>query len=85
MAEITEEAKRVLRALSERASDGYTVISRTGVTRDQFEAAVKELRSLGLIGVEGECHGEQLLKAYFYVPPNAQGAAEYYLGNLRLA
>lgn len=81
---LTEEEKKVLRVLTQRASDGYTVLSRTGLTRDQLQAAVGSLVDRGLVGIQGEAYGEQLFKAFLYVPPAAQGKAEYYLANLNV-
>ena len=79
---ISEEAKKVLRALTERASDGYTVLSRTGLNATQLEEAVQNLLDLGLVGVQGEPHGDDIGRVYLWVPPDAQGRADYLLGKL---
>jgi hypothetical protein len=80
--ELTPEEKRVLNALSERAGDGYSLLSRTGLNLDQLESATQKLIDLRLIAVEGEIHGDRIGKAYLWVPPEAQGKVEYLLGKL---
>ena len=80
--ELTEEQKKVLSALTERASDGYTLLSRTGLTSQQLETAVQPLIEMRLIGVEGDIHGDDVDRAYFWVPPDSQGRAEYLIGKL---
>ena len=80
--ELTEEQKKVLNALTERASDGYTLLSRTGLTAQQLETAIQPLLEMHLVGVDGDMHGEDVGRAYFWVPPDAQGKAEYLIGKL---
>ncbi len=79
---LAPDEKKVLRALTKEASFGYTLLSRTGLTTDQLQAAVGNLVDRGLVGIQGEGYGEQFLKAFLYVPPAAQGKAEYYLADL---
>jgi DNA-binding MarR family transcriptional regulator len=80
--DLSEDQKKVLTALSERASDGYTLINRTGLTIDQLEKAIQELLERQLVSVQGDIHGEQLGRAYLWVPPDAQGKADYLLGKM---
>ncbi len=80
--ELSEPEKQVLRALAERASDGYTLLSRTRLTLDELEPVIKKLVDMGLVAVKGETSGEQLGGSYFWVPPNAQSKADYLLGKL---
>jgi len=80
--ELSQDAKKVLRALTERASDGYSLISRTGLTMAELAPAVRSLIDMGLIAIQGEPRGEEIAKAYLWVPPDAQGKADYFLGKL---
>jgi hypothetical protein len=44
--------------------------------------AIEQLLELRLVAVEGDIHGEDIGRAYFWVPPDAQGKADYLLGKL---
>ncbi len=81
---LSEEAKKVLRALSERACDGFTLRARTGLGMDQLETAVHSLMDMGVVAVQGDANGEQFGRAYFWVPPDLQGKADYLLGKFAL-
>lgn len=85
MPTLTDDSKKVLAALIERASEGFDLAKRTGLKGDVLEAALKGLLQEGLIDVQGEPYGDSLLSSYFWVPPQAQGKAAFYLGNLNVA
>lgn len=80
--ELTEKQKKVLSALTERASDGYTLVNRTGLTVEELATEIQPLLEMRLVGIQGDIHGEEVGRAYFWVPPDAQGKAEYLIGKL---
>ena len=82
---LSDDAKKVLAALSERASEGFDLSKRTGLKRDQLETAIRSLMEERLISVQGEPYGESLLKSYFWIPPQVQGKAAFYLGALTVS
>jgi hypothetical protein len=84
MAQLSAEAQRVLRALAERAMDGYALMAVTGLKQNEVETAVTSLLDLGLIRVEGTLQAEEFGKAYLWVPPSVQGKADFLLGKLAL-
>jgi hypothetical protein len=77
---LTEDALKVLQPLRERAMDGYSLRSRTGLTPDQLAQALLELRSQDLIIIKGELIPDRIGEAYVYVPPDALGYADVLLG-----
>ena len=60
--ELTEEARRVLEAVRERAADGYVVMTRAHVDSKVLATALAELQSRGAVSVKGDpsadCVGE---------------------------
>jgi len=83
-AQLSEEAKKVLRAVADRAMDGYTLMRMTGLEQAQAEAALGTLLDNGLVRVEGALHGDEFGKAYLWVPPSVQGKVDYVLGKFAL-
>lgn len=77
---LSEQALRLLREITREQSDGYTLMSRSGLKGSDFEKAVGELRDHSLIEVKGDISGERLGESVFYVPLNAQGRADFLLG-----
>lgn len=77
---LSEQAVRLLREIARESSDGYTLMSRTGVGGSDFEKAVNELRAQSLVEVKGAISGERLGESFFYVPIEAQGRANFFLG-----
>jgi hypothetical protein len=82
---LSENALKVLQPLRERAMDGYSLQSRTGLTPDELATALQELRSQELIIVKGELIPDRIGDAYCYVPPDALGYADVLLGRIRSA
>jgi hypothetical protein len=79
----SESAVRLLREVVREAGDGYTLMHRTGLKRDEFQKAVGELLKYTLVEVKGDTSLERVGESYFYVPLTAQGRAEFFLGGLR--
>jgi hypothetical protein len=82
MQEISANGKKILRLLTQQAMEGYSLMSRTGLKQDELQTAVDELLNRSLISIKGAPSGDELGKAYLWVPPNVQGRAEYLLGEL---
>jgi len=82
---LSEQSVRLLREIAREAGDGYTLMSRAGLNKTDFEKAVGELRAPLLIEVKGDVSGARLGESYFYVPLNAQGRVDYLLGRTRSA
>jgi hypothetical protein len=68
------QALRVLDVLSEQASDGYTVMSKAGLTADQLVQALKEIPT-DLLIIKGELIPDRVGEAYLVLPPNARAYA----------
>jgi hypothetical protein len=68
---IGDEARRVLKVVSSRASTGFAVMSKTGLQEDELVKAVSELQQHDLIEVKGGTPND-LGDAYIYVPPAAR-------------
>ena len=62
---LSQPALRVLAAVCESDSDGYTLLSRSGLKLDDFIVAVQNLFELGLLKVRGELQPGRILEAYF--------------------
>jgi hypothetical protein len=73
---LTPNALKVLDAPRERAADGYTVMSRTGLKADELSAALKEIPE-SLLMIKGELSPDRVGEAYLAIPPNAQKYAEF--------
>jgi hypothetical protein len=67
-------ALRVLAALSEQASDGYTVMSKASLSPEALVAALKEIPP-DLLTVKGELIPDRIGEAYLVLPPNARAYA----------
>lgn len=73
-------AQTALRVLTEQATDGYNLMSKTGQNAAQLVAALGELRERGLVVVKGELNERSVGDAYIVVMPSEQGRAMYMLG-----
>ena len=80
---LSDEAIKVLRVVRERNTDGYTIMSKTGLDAKQLEVAVLSLLQAGLISIEGEPFEKKIGEAYLWVPLDAKGYADLILGPLR--
>ncbi len=80
---LTDTATRVLSALRESAMDGYTLLSKSGVSTTELSAAARELLGRGAIEIRGDVNPERVRESYMYVPPNAIGYVDYLLGRIR--
>ncbi len=76
---LSDNAVRALRVLTEQASDGYTLMSRTGLTADQLVTALTELRSHELVVVKGDLMPHAVGDVYAAVMPDAQGRAAFFV------
>ena len=72
---LSDEASRVVDALLESASDGYTVMSMTGLTPEELTEAVKLLNDSGICDVKGDISIERIGEAYLYLSTYAQELA----------
>ena len=68
------EALRVLDVLGEQACDGYTAMSRAGLTPQQLVDALKEIPT-DLVTVKGELIPDRVGDAYLVLQPNARAYA----------
>ena len=77
---LSEQAMKLLSEITRESGDGYTLMSRTGLNRADFQAAVKQLQEQGVIEVKGDTSVKRVGEAYFYVPLPAQGKVDVLLG-----
>lgn len=70
--QLGENAKLVLRAVTERDMDGYTLARQTRLNEAALEEAVRELTANELLRVKGEATGSRLLEAWFQAAPGAK-------------
>lgn len=68
------EALRVLDVLGEEAADGYTVMSKAGLTPEQLVSALKEIPP-SLVMVKGQLIPDRVGDAYLVLPSNARAYA----------
>lgn len=80
---LSDEALKVLRALRERALDGYSLMSKTGLDRTKLYEGIRELVGLDLVNLKGDLNPELIGEAYLVVPPSVFGYADMLLGQLR--
>ncbi len=74
---LSKAAKDVLREVSGRPMDGYTLLARTGLNQQGLGEVAYELTDRSLIKVEGKTQPEAIGEAYFWVPPSAKGEAKF--------
>jgi len=68
------EALRVLDVLGAEAADGYTVMSKAGLTPEQLVSALKEIPT-NLVIVKGELIPDRVGDAYLVLPSNVRAYA----------
>lgn len=73
---MTKDAQSVLRIVSQKAADGYTIQSRTGLNADQLVGALQELISSALVQIEGDLNPSAIGGSYIWVPTDKKGDAE---------
>jgi hypothetical protein len=71
--QIPDEVLNVLRAVRERQLDGYSLLSRTGLTREKLTDALQKLVDRGLVSVKGELRPDSVGETLVAVPPDAMG------------
>ncbi len=74
---------RVLRAVRDRALDGYSLLSKTGLAPVQLVDALVALQSKGLVIVKGELAPNAVGDSIIAVPPDAIGDVDNLLGLIR--
>jgi hypothetical protein len=67
---------RILDALLEQAMEGYSLLSKTGLSNEEALKAIEYLKSRDLLAMEGEMNADSIRRAYFYVPTGAKGTAK---------
>jgi hypothetical protein len=81
--QLSDPALRVLEVLLEKAMDGYTVLSRTGLDVGTLAEALRDLKAESLIDMKGDLSPDRVGEAYIWVPPNAKSYANLLLTQLR--
>lgn len=71
----------MLRLLREKDSDGYTLVRRSGLQRQEVEQALGLLLDKGLVRSQGNASAG-FESAYFWVTPEARGIADYVTGRV---
>jgi hypothetical protein len=69
-----EKAGLVLRLVSDRDMDGYTLASKSGLQPGDLQAAVQALVSMGLLRVKGDTSLPKLMDSWFQAPAGALGS-----------
>lgn len=76
---LSDEALKVLRAARERALDGYSLMSKTGLDADRLYTAIRELVEEDLVSMRGDLNPQLIGDVYLVVPPQAFGYADLLL------
>ena len=76
---LSDDALKVLRAARERALDGYSLMSKTGLDQDKLYAAVRELVEEELVSMRGVLTPALIGDVYLVVPPQVFGYADLLL------
>jgi predicted transcriptional regulator len=82
---LDDDSAAVLRALRERAMDGYTLLSKTSLDPEKLNKALQELQSAGIVMVKGELSANNVGDAYLYVPTDQKGYVDMLIGNFRFS
>jgi hypothetical protein len=80
---LSEDALKVLRVARERALDGYSLMSKTGLDPQKLYAALRELVDEDLVSMRGDLTPDLIGDVYLVVPPTAFAYADLLLGDLR--
>jgi hypothetical protein len=81
---MSDDALKILRALRERALDGYSLMSKTGLGPQKLYEGVRELVAENVVNLKGDLNPDLIGEAYLVVPPTAFGYADLLLGQFRL-
>ncbi len=71
--QVPDEVLSVLRAVREQQLDGYRLLSRTGLNREQLTGVLQKLADRGLVSVKGELRPDWIGDALVAVPTDALG------------
>lgn len=77
---LSEDAFKILRPLRERAMDGYSLMSRTGLDQQKLYEGIRELVTLDVVKLKGDLNPEFIGEAYLAVPPTVFGYVDMLLG-----
>ena len=77
--QLSEASMKVLRLLQTVAMDGYTIMSKSRLGKEDLAKALSELTQDELVEVKGEPEGPAVGEAYVWVPPDARGRVDYIL------
>jgi hypothetical protein len=80
---LSDDALKVLRAARDRALDGYSLMSKTGLDPQKLYMAIRELVDEDLVSMRGDLNPDLIGDVYLVVPPTAFGYADLLLGDLR--
>ena len=75
--QLSENAMKVLRLLRNSAMDGYTVMAKTKLTKEDLSQVIRELTSSSLIGIKGDLESPAVGEAYLWVPPDTQKYVDF--------
>jgi hypothetical protein len=64
-----ENARLVIHFVQERDMDGYTLMSKSGLSLDALQGAVRYLLAMGRLRVKGETQGPRLAESWFQAIP----------------
>lgn len=78
-------ALKVLQVIRERATDGYTVMTRAGVKPEELSKALMELHDRGCVSIKGDPRPDRVGETYLSVPPSALGYVDFLLGRVRFS
>ena len=71
---ITDDAKKLIRALSQGGAFGYDLMKRSGLKSHELAAAVEQLPASMLI-IKGSQSAEQIGDSFIVISPDARGEA----------
>jgi len=80
---LSDDALKVLRAVRDRALDGYNLMSKTGLDPQKLYQAISQLVAEDLVSIRGDLNPDLIGDVYLVVPPTAFGYADLLLGQLR--
>jgi hypothetical protein len=78
-----DEAMKVLAVLRDQSMDGYTLMSRAGVDRQQLESILRDLTGRAIVRATGYITAERLGESFFSVPQDMLGYVDQLLGRVR--
>lgn len=81
----SSEAIHLLGVIRQRAGDGFTLMSESGLEPDKFSEVVKELYRERLVSVSGSLEAGKIGDSYLHVPPSAKQRSDYLIRSGRVA